>query len=335
MAVANRLIFYFETPAIIDKTMLDTIWNEINIKNEVVNYPEMSRNLFKFNPNTINRTALDTLSIPEEVKRNMLKFRENGGRFYSKADFRKIYGVNDSIYDQLVPFLIVENAQSKSFSKNNISESVSSDMFPFDPNSATDSDFVRLGFTNRQISTIRKYLANGGIFRSKEDFYKIYGISESQKLVLKEFIKIEKKENRLTEKEVEANFSLIELNRTDSVELKKLEGIGDKLSKRIIKYRDLLGGFHSIEQLKEVYGLSEPTFRQIKELIFVDPEKIKKVNLNFADWNELAKHPYIQKDQAMKIVKFRTKYGSIHVPSILLDSLIFNMDEFTRLKPYF
>jgi DNA uptake protein ComE-like DNA-binding protein len=116
--------------------------------------------------------------------------------------------------------------------------------------------------------------------------------------------------------------------------LKNLPGIGEKLSKRIVKYRDLLGGFHTIDQLKEVYGLPEETINGLEKMLLIDQGKIKKVDLNFADWNELARHPYIQKSRAQKIIQFRTKYGSFNNLSVLCDSMILNMEEYTRLKPY-
>ena len=108
----------------------------------------------------------------------------------------------------------------------------------------------------------------------------------------------------------------------------------NKLSKRIVKYRDLLGGFYSLEQLKEVYGLSEKTILQIEGMVEVDASKIHKVDLNFDNWKELAQHPYIQKNLAVQIIKFRTKYGSISEPSVLRDSMILNLNEYTKLRPY-
>jgi competence ComEA-like helix-hairpin-helix protein len=334
LAVANKVIFYFETPAKIDAALLDTTRNDLNMsKDSVVNLATTNK-LFRFNPNTINRDALDSLSLPDGVKRNILKFREKGGKFYSETDFRKIYGLTDSIYDQLEPFLMFENKTPKPALTNLSPLKISSELFPFDPNAATDKDFTRFGFTEKQIKTIRKYQSKGGNFRSKVDFFKIYGISESQKIALADYVIIEEKGNIKKIKNAEVIEIQIEINVADSIELMKLPGIGDKLSKRIVKYRDLLGGFYTLAQLKEVYGLSEKVIQQIEGMIKVDRGRIHKVDLNFADWNELAKHPYIQKNLARQIVKFRTKYGSIHEPSVLRDSMILNIDEYTRLKPY-
>ena len=329
LAVANKVIFYFETPAKIDIGLLDSARSEMNLFNDSIKSLEEKNNIFRFNPNTIDVDALDSLSIPEGVKRNMLKFREKGGKFYSETDFRKIYGVTDAIFNQLAPFLIFENEIVQPTTSKYQSE-----LFSFNPNTASDNDFVRLGLKEKQIQTIRNYQRKGGTFRNAADFLKIYGIFDTQKKILADYIVIGEKENIKIEKVAEVTKIQIEINVADSTELMKLPGIGDKLSKRIVKYRDLLGGFHTLAQLKEVYGLNEEVILRIDEFITVDSKRIRKVDLNFAEWNELAKHPYIQKNIANKIIKFRTKYGSIQKSSVLLDSMILNIDEFTRLKPY-
>ena len=329
LAVANKVIFYFETPAKIDSDLLDAAQNEMNLFSDSVSDVPRENVLFRFNPNTIGQEALDSLLLPEGVKRNMLKFREKGGKFYSEIDFRKIYGVTDEIYNQLVPFLVFEKETVE-----RLPEKIQSELFPFDPNTATDEDFLLLGLNEKQIRTIRNYQNKGGKFRSKTDFLRIYGISDSQKKALSGYVEIVEAENIKHEKQAKVGKIQIEINAADSIELMELSGIGTKLSKRIIKYRDLLGGFYSLAQLKEVYGLSEEVMLQIDGMLKVDQTGIRKVDLNFADWNELAKHPYIQKNLARQIIKFRTKYGNINEPKVLRDSMILNIGEYDRLKPY-
>ncbi|HCY42315.1 MAG TPA: hypothetical protein DHV48_13325 [Prolixibacteraceae bacterium] len=330
LAIANKVIFYFETPGKIDIVLLDSARNEMNLPENSNNTEASTTTLFMFNPNTISDEALDSLSLHAGIKRNILKFREKGGKFYAEADFRKIYGVTDSIFNEVRPFLFFDNKPDRQ-----AHAIITSELFSFDPNTATDNDFIRLGFTEKQVRTIRNYKSKGGNFRSKADFLKIYGISETQKVELDDYIAIPERETVKTESVIKTAVIQIEINTADSIDLMKLPGIGEKLSKRIVKYRDLLGGFHTIAQLKEVYGLSEQVIQRIEGMIKIDLGKIKKVDLNFAEWNELARHPYIQKNRAQQIVKFRTKYGSIHEPSVLRDSMILSIEEYARLKPYF
>lgn len=330
LSVANKVIFYFEIPAKIDVALLDSASRELGIVNDSVNQEETLKTLFFFNPNTIDSVALDSLNIPESVKVNLLKFRSKGGKIHSNPDFRKIFGVTDQVFSQVSPFLLLEN---ESNSQKRISSAFG--LFLFDPNKATDSEFLRLGFSDKQITTIRKYMNKGGVFRDKADFLKIRVISEDQKRILSDWVVIESVKKALPGENLVINTISIELNSADSIQLKQLPGIGDVLSKRIAKYRDLLGGFYSVSQLKEVYGLSEQTIRLIEDKVTVDVARIRKLDINFADVNELSRHPYLQKNLARQIVKFRNRNGSIRDLITLRDSMILNIDEYNRIKPYF
>ena len=330
LALTNKLIFYFEKPAKINAALLDSARQELGLAIDSINETESIQKLFVFNPNTIDSIALDSLDIPQSVKNNLLKFRTKGGKIYSNVDFKKIYGVTDQIYNQVSPYLLLENEPNQ-----HLKITADPELFTFDPNKATDSDFLRLGFSDKQIATILKYLDKGGVFRNKADFFKIRVISESQKRILSDWVVIDDKKEMLSGENSFIKSVSIDLNSADSIQLKQLPGIGAVLSKRIVKYRDLLGGFYSVNQLKEVYGLSEETIRQIEKKVKLDNAKIKKLNLNFADMNELSRHPYLKKNLAEKIIRFRTKNGSIHDSSILRDSMILNIDEYNRIKPYF
>lgn len=330
LAIANKFIFYFETPARIDTVLFDSARNELGLLNDSVNQQIPQRKLFPFNPNTIDSIVLGNLELPESVKLNLLKFRSKGGKFYIDADFRKIYGVTDSIYTQVAPYILLKNE-----SKPLTASSPKTEFFLFDPNKATDDEFHRLGLSVKQVTTIRNYQKKGGSFKDKEDFFRMWGLSEDQKRILADFVKIDYLETSHFRKKTTAQNLQIDLNSSDSVQLKLLPGIGDKLSKRIVKYRDLLGGFYSIKQLKEVYGLSEQTILQIEDKVTVDMAKIRKLDINFSDVNELSRHPYLQKNLARQIVKFRTKNGSIRDLAVLRDSMVLNIDDYNRLKPYF
>lgn len=326
LAIANKIIFYFETPGKIDAELLNA---DFNPQETTLNKENRQVSLFPFNPNTIDQLALDSLALPLEIKRNMVRYREKGGHFYSSKDFKKTYGVTDSIYSSIEPFIRIETAVA-----GPVPEKIKKQLFNFDPNTSTDSIFLCLGFTEKQIKTIRNYQNKGGYFNDAEGFFRIYGITDSQKKDLLSYIKIEEKEFPQARKRMDKEKLMIEINSTDSVELMKLPGIGTTLSKRIIKYRDLLGGYYTFDQLNEVFGLNENTIYQIDEMIKVDVSKIHKVDLNFTDRYELSRHPYIGKGIANQIISFRTRYGKISDPSVLKDSMILKDEEYERLKPY-
>jgi DNA uptake protein ComE-like DNA-binding protein len=105
--------------------------------------------------------------------------------------------------------------------------------------------------------------------------------------------------------------NLLNLNSCDSASLEALPGIGPVLSARIIKYRNLLGGYVRAEQLKEVYGLTEETFEMISQRIFADSLAVKKIRINEADFKVLIRHPYFKKNEVSAILKYREFKGKI------------------------
>ena len=88
-------------------------------------------------------------------------------------------------------------------------------------------------------------------------------------------------------------------------------GIGSVFAKRIIKYRDLLGGFYSVEQLGEVYGIDEDRYEAMKSWFSVDPSVISHLFVNQLSAKKLASHPYVSYKQARIIEKMIRKKGKL------------------------
>lgn len=105
--------------------------------------------------------------------------------------------------------------------------------------------------------------------------------------------------------------SLLEINSSDSAAFVRLPGIGPVLSARIVKYRNLIGGFVSVAQLKEVYGLKEETFDMISSRVCADSLLILKIKINKAEYREMIRHPYFERDEVSGILKYRELQGKI------------------------
>ena len=326
-AITNRILFYFETPSRISTLLLDSLSHDLGVLNDSVSKGSEQVGLFSFDPNVIDSTTLLTLELPVKVKLNLLRFRRKGGRFNSKEDFKKIYGVSDELYGKIEPYLQIND---RLFTLESTPERK---YFFFDPNTINDSGFIRLGLSERQISAIRKYQKNGGRYFNNTDFLGMRCFTDAQKKILENYIKIEHVSDISADKKT-LFFERIELNSADSILLKQLPGIGNKLSKRIIRYRDLLGGFFAIPQLKEVYGLDEQVILQIQDKITIDTTKIRKLDLNYCNFRELSQHPYVQKKLSKQIINYRIKYGIILNLRIMADSLKLSIDEYNRLKVY-
>lgn len=125
---------------------------------------------------------------------------------------------------------------------------------------------------------------------------------------------------------------IIELNAADSTELMKLPGIGPVLSKRIIKYREMLGGFYTTKQIAEVYGVKPEVFEKIKKFLRTDTSFLKKINTNEATFKEINAHPYISFEQTKAIMNLRVKTKLSMVQ--IRNSGIFSPDEFEKVRNY-
>lgn len=125
----------------------------------------------------------------------------------------------------------------------------------------------------------------------------------------------------------------ISLNETDTSEWKKLPGIGSSYSSRIVKYRNLLGGYVRKEQLTEVYGVDNELFLKIIPYINEDSVCVK-LKINTLEFRELLRHPYLNYKQVKAIVNLRSKKGDIVSINELAMLNEFNSDDIFRLEPY-
>jgi DNA uptake protein ComE-like DNA-binding protein len=128
----------------------------------------------------------------------------------------------------------------------------------------------------------------------------------------------------------------INLNEADSAQLESLPGIGERLSARIIKYRDRLGGFHDVAQLKEVYGLQDSVLVLLATRLFVSPGGlIKKLDVNICSYADFRRHPYMGHAFAKSLVAFRQTHGEIKTVDELYQLVAVKKEEIERMKPYF
>jgi len=211
--------------------------------------------------------------------------------------------------------------------------------FEFDPNDLSVDKWKFLGLSEKTINTIRKYLKKGGRFYEPEDLKKIYGLKMDWYKRAEPYIKIREIDatNIKTGTGVIVNDKkapLIELNSADSLLLTDLRGIGPVLAGRILKYRNLLGGFVRKEQLLEVYGLPYETFENISRAVIIDTTGITRIDLNKAVFSKLIRHPYLDVYTVKGILNYRDIQGNIKDVNELKDNRIISEESFSRVKPY-
>ncbi len=128
--------------------------------------------------------------------------------------------------------------------------------------------------------------------------------------------------------------SLLDINRCDSATLEALPGIGPVLSARIIKYRSLLGGFAYVDQIREVYGLPEETFKMISGRLFADSSAVRKININSADYSQLIRFPYFERYEVTAMLKYRELQGRIEGFDELLENKLIAPGKAGKIRPY-
>ena len=127
---------------------------------------------------------------------------------------------------------------------------------------------------------------------------------------------------------------VVEINAADTLELDKIKGVGPAFARRIVKYRERLGGFHSKEQLFEVYGVDTLKYNEIKDQIRINEEGIKKININTADFEALKNHPYLKYKQINAIIQYRKQHGMYSGIADLKKVLILSPQTIEQLTPY-
>ena len=232
---------------------------------------------------------------------------------------------------------------------NNKDEEVVFTAFEFDPNLISADSLILLGFEHKVAYTIDNYRSKGGKFFKKEDLLKIYGISENRVKGLWEFISIpdrvrEKKyattstkTTTYEKKEFTPKKVIIapeDLNRVTVEELVQIRGIGPVLSDRIIKYRDNLGGFNNIDQLREVYGLDTGVIERITEHFYLKDPEVVQIDINTDSARFLANHPYISWSLAKAIVAYKYQHGSYKSVGNIKKIKLVNDSIFDRVSPY-
>ncbi|MGE4289459.1 MAG: ComEA family DNA-binding protein [Salinivirgaceae bacterium] len=233
-------------------------------------------------------------------------------------------------------------------------KSSSATYFSFDPNTVGFNDLLKLGFSEKQARTLVNYRNAGGKFYKNDDLKKVYGISEAFYMQLKPYVAIasieineETKSDNLKVDDKNAfssdaakNYSSenldlkIELNTATSADLIRIPGIGPVYAKRIVSYRDNLGGFYSSSQLAEVYGLSDSLLVKINKFLFVDTSAIKPINLNTIDFRSLNNHPYINYVHTKNIFKYKELMDTIIDSDELLRNHLIDSISYYKLKPY-
>ncbi len=210
----------------------------------------------------------------------------------------------------------------------------------FDPNTLSAEGWKSLGLRDKTITTIQNYLSKGGRFREPADIKKIWGLFPDEAERLMPYVQIEKAGGRENSKPAGTykpapakSTEPVLINESDTAAWIALPGIGGTLSQRIVKFRDKLGGFYSVDQVAETFGLPDSTFQLIKPFLQLSGE-VKKININTSTLEELKNHPYIKPQLANAIVQYKVQHGDYKAVEDIRKIMILTEELFAKISPY-
>jgi competence protein ComEA len=321
-----------------------------------ITLPVENSRLFILNPNSATYNDFVQLGLPPRVATTIVHYRERGGYFRKKEDLKKIYGLKSEDYMRIEAYIDIPETNQKFFENKNaqrdfkrelygdMPEVKETKLFPFDPNSVGELELLTLGVEKNVVKNIIKYREKGGHFYKKEDLKKIYGFSEIDFLRLINYIQINENQNdthKYFSSNKQANTEggskteqslIIDVNKASQSEWLQLRGIGVTFAKRIYEQREKLGGFASLEQLKETYGLPDSVYYHIIPFLKISPIT-RKLHINKADIEALT-HPYVSRKQAEVLMRYRINHGDFKNIDDLKKTGVFDDKNIEKLKPY-
>ncbi|MBW7935852.1 MAG: helix-hairpin-helix domain-containing protein [Flavobacteriales bacterium] len=244
----------------------------------------------------------------------------------------------DSLEDKLIPFrdslpyvYSKKTFVSKYFyqSKNNRK------IKPFNPNLLNTEGWMILGLSQKQANAVITYKNKKGGFYSLKDLQEVHVLSDYFLQKISPYLLFSADTTHAENSSDQKIQLVLDINRAERADWEQLQGIDNRLAARIINYREKLGGFHSITQVGEVWGVSQDLFKQIQSYITLTRSDLRQIQLNYASASELAMHPYIDFKLANAIVRYRNAKGFFKHVQELLDLGLVDSEQYDKLAPYF
>ena len=271
--------------------------------------------------------------------------------FYSKRDNASFdLAENSAEVDSFLADVKKVKEHSAKESKDDCSDAHRTGLFfEFDPNSSDSIELSRLGLPSYVVKNVLKYRAKGGRFKTSASFSKIYGLTPELFAELEPYIRIPEQLSARKRKQVfpktdsirieshqqpfdkYSEGTKVNVNIADTIELKKIPGIGSVIARNIVAYRQRLGGFYDLEQLLEVRFFTP----ELLEWFVLGDTPVNQLRVNRESLDKLRAHPYLNFYQAKIIVEHRKKRGEIKSLSQLSLYEEFTEKDLKRLSAYF
>ncbi|MDO4758521.1 MAG: helix-hairpin-helix domain-containing protein [Rikenellaceae bacterium] len=302
----------------------------------VVERADTTHHLRPFDPNTVDYETLRALGMSRQEAVSLLKFRASGKIFRIAEDVALCYGISDSAYRVLAPYInigeefrikprVYYEFKPRERKRDTVVYLTPS---PFLIDTVTAAYLQAIGaFTRRQAEAFLRWRDRSG-FYDMEEVRRCYVVDDSVATALERYILFPERPTEEPEEE------FVGINSADSATLVGIYGIGPYTAHNILIYRARLGGFVRVEQLREVKGLLEKNYAKILPQIYCDSCEIKKIDINFATPSELLVHPYLGPKLVRQIIKHRRLKGGWTCIEELVNEHILTEEEAERLRPY-
>jgi DNA uptake protein ComE-like DNA-binding protein len=290
---------------------------------------------FPFDPNTLSHERWLELGLSKKQVDMIFNYKDAGGKFKNKDDVEKMYSISDEEFATLESFIEIVEVELKT-SRPAKRQKPKPDPFPFNPNNIAEVDWGKLGLKEYQYHNILNYINAGGVYKVKNDLLKMYSISDIDYERLYGFILLPEKDTLKKERYVQKIKVevIVEINSADSADFVKLRGIGPSYTRRIIKYRDLLGGYFQKEQLLEVFGMDTVRYNGFIENVELNTGLVQKMDLNEVEFKMLLKHPYVEYYIVKSIFNFKDEHGRFDSVSELRNVPLIYDELYQKLKHY-
>ncbi|WP_295812582.1 helix-hairpin-helix domain-containing protein [uncultured Apibacter sp.] len=275
------------------------------INDEIDDNKLKDKKLELFDPNKCTSEDWQHLGFSKKQAEVLIKYKAKlGGTFSSKEQIKSCFVISEEMFSKISPFLLLPDGNVTKEELNE-SKNIRYKLRTFDPNIFEIKDWVNIGFSEKQAESILKYkkTLGDGIFSSKEDIKRCYVISSSKYKELEDFI--------ILPKHIYENKTVLKVNTQKDLNSATYQDIfsiinNEIITKRILGFRKVLGGFVSLEQVKDVYDITPDMVRKIFDSFILDLTKVKKINLQTASEQELHNQVYIRKYKS-KILEARNK----------------------------
>ena len=292
--------------------------------------------LFFFDPNTVTYDELRMLGFDKRTAVGIIKYRTAGKVFGIAEELALCYGVSDSMFMRLRPYINIGKefaTKPTKPAKQHFDSLYRSRPSRFSPRpfekfriDTVSVEYLRLiGFSTRQAEALIEYRNRGkGIF-SMNELRDCYAVSEEMADSLSHFVILSERN---------PHDGLVEINEADSATLRSVRGIGAKTVVAVMQYRKLLGGFVRKEQIAELKCVTKENFDKISAQIYCDSCKISKIDVNFAPAYDFEHHPYMTRRAAKLITEIRESKGGWRSIEEMNEDEIFTKEQAEAIAPY-